>query len=77
MPVNKALFEAWSVNLEALSDADVHRLRERSGIMWQKFRLLLDQRHPFYQAISQGTGDANRVKLRFNEIRKLILETLA
>jgi hypothetical protein len=75
--VNKALFETWSVNLEALSDAEVRNLRNRSSIMWQKFAQLLDQRHRFYQAISQGTGDANRVKLRFSEIRKLILETLA
>jgi hypothetical protein len=77
LPVNKALFETWSVNLEALSDDEFRTFRERSTLMWEKFALLLDQRHPFYQAISQGTGDANRVKLRFSAIRQLIQETLA
>jgi hypothetical protein len=76
LPVNKALFETWSVNLDALSDNEVRILRDRSTLMWQKFALLLDQRQPFYQAISQGTGDANRVKLRFSAIRQLIQETL-
>ena len=77
MPVNKALFESWSVNLEALSDDDMRILQNRPQAMWQKFAVLLDRRHPFYQAISQGTGDANRVKLRFYEVRKLIQETLS
>jgi hypothetical protein len=77
LPVNKALFEAWSVNLEALSDDQVRELANRSPLMWEKFALLLDQRNRFYQAISQGTGDANRVRLRFDAIRQLIEETLA
>jgi len=76
-PVNKALFEAWSVNLATLSDAEVRSLQDRSNLLWQKFALLLDRGHPFYQAISQGTTDPNRVKLRFREIRQLIQETLA
>lgn len=77
LPVNKALFEAWSVNLEALSDDQVRELANRSPLMWEKFALLLDQRNRFYQAISQGTGDANRVRLRFEAIRQLIEEILA
>jgi len=74
--VNKALFEAWSVNLEALSDADVDRLADRTSLLWAKFVELMNER-PFDQAVSQGTGDVQRVRLRFGAIHRIIAETLA
>jgi len=74
-PVNKALFEAWSVNLEALSDTQVALLQERSALVWQKFADLMNQR-AFEQAISQGTGDIRKVRLRFSAIRQIIEEAL-
>lgn len=75
-PINKALFEAWSVNLESLSDSEVTCLLERKDQLWNKFIHLMGDRN-FEQSVTQGTGDVKRVKLRFSSIQLLIKETLA
>jgi hypothetical protein len=75
-PVNKALFEAWSVNLDALSDEEAYLLKSRKSLIWPKFAEVMGQR-PFEQSISQGTGDIQKVKLRFGAIQQLIQEVLA
>ena len=75
-PINKALFEAWSINLESLTDAQVATLKKRQSKLWTGFMGLLQDRK-FEQAISQGTGDINRVKLRFRSIKQLLQDVLA
>lgn len=75
-PINKALFEAWSVNLDACSDTDLAVLIERKDALRAAFIGLMSQSN-FDRAISQGTGDVARVKLRFGEIKNLITKVLA
>ena len=70
-PLNKALFEAWAVNLDALDEACFSRLLERKEELLDKF-IALTQQQDFSSAISQGTGDASKVRLRFSRVRGLI-----
>jgi hypothetical protein len=75
-PINKALFEAWSVNLDSLSDQDAERLFDRKATLFEQFAILMHDR-AFEQAVSQGTGDIGKVRLRFAKIRDLIGDTIS
>lgn len=70
-PINKALFEAWSVALDKQSEDAVHLLLQRNDNLRNAFIALMNDRE-FDAAISQGTGDPRRVHLRFSEIERLI-----
>jgi hypothetical protein len=74
-PINKALFESWSVNLDQLNDGQIQLLKDRKTVLRRKFIILMNDR-AFNDAISQGTGDINKVKLRFSAIEQLINEVL-
>jgi hypothetical protein len=71
LPVNKALFETWSVNLGARSTAEQEILVKRKEKLTKGFINLMQDRS-FDSAISQGTGDFAKVVLRFQSIRRLI-----
>lgn len=71
MPINKALFETWSVNLERLSDDQIGELQRRKDTLVTKTAELLKD-DEFLNAISQGTGDVGKVSLRFSRVEKLI-----
>jgi hypothetical protein len=73
--INKALFESWSVNLDKLNDKQLQLLKNRKARVRKKFIELMNQ-PDFDKAISQGTGDVNKIKLRFGSIEKLIVEVL-
>lgn len=75
-PVNKALFEAWSVNLGKLSNEELEILRERRELVREKFMELMRTDRSFEAAITQGTGSIARVKHRFGAIEHLIKEVL-
>ncbi len=75
--INKPLFEAWSVNLSELSDEQVKKLAKQHKIVRRKFIDLLVNDRDFDKAISQGTGDVGKVRLRFSRISQLIEEVLA
>jgi Protein of unknown function DUF262 len=78
-PVNKALFESWSVNFINLNDEQIQILIERKDQLKNKFIEMMNdlERDPrFDAAISQGTGDPNKVKRRFSAIEELIQEVL-
>lgn len=78
-PVSKALFEAVAVALARLrqthGDVAVTRLIERAPEVRSAFIRLMNDRD-FDRAVSQGTGDPARVKLRFRELR-ILAETVA
>ena len=71
LPINKAIFEAWSVNLANLDESAVDLLVERKASVLTAFSALMND-VPFQSAISQGTGDVNKVKLRFRTIKDLV-----
>ena len=71
-PVNKALFESWSVNLNACTDEELKRLEQKKDNLKGAFMRLMREDSVFEKAVTQGTGSISRVKCRFREIRKLI-----
>lgn len=78
-PVNKALFESWSVNLSKLNGEQIQTLIERKEQIKEGFLRLMNDREvepKFDSAISQGTGDTRKVKRRFSAIEQLIQEVL-
>ncbi|HMX62864.1 MAG TPA: DUF262 domain-containing protein [Candidatus Sumerlaeota bacterium] len=75
--INKALFEAWSIGLDACSDEEIAVLTRRSAALIGEFVNASNAVESFNKAISQGTGDRNKVKLRFKTIRDIIQRTLA
>ncbi len=70
-PINKALFEAVSTNLARLSSSHIALLIERRDEVQDEFIKLLKD-YDFERAISQGTGDAAKVRLRFVAIRDTV-----
>lgn len=75
-PINKALFEAWSVNLDRLNDADLQQLRLQSASLMEGFIALMNEQD-FSDAVSYATGDSRKVTYRFERIQQLIQEVLA
>ncbi len=76
-PINKALFETWTVNLSALNDDQLKELKQKKDALITGFIDLMNGSSGFDSAISQGTGNIAKVKLRFSEISKLIKEVLS
>jgi uncharacterized protein with ParB-like and HNH nuclease domain len=79
-PINKALFESWSVNLSELDAEQIKTLIERKDQLKEGFMRLMSDREgdpKFESSISQGTGDTKKVKRRFSAIEQLIREVLS
>lgn len=75
--INKALFEAWSVNLGQLSEAERAKLVAQKLALRERFVTLMNSDKEFESSITQGTGSVKRVHLRFRTIRAIIEETLS
>jgi len=75
-PINKALFEAWSVNLGCLDESQQNWLIENRDVVKQKFMDLMNKDKDFEVSISQGTGSMKRVRYRFTQIAKIVQESL-
>ena len=71
-PINKALFEIWSVALAKVTEDKITRLVERSIEVNEKFIYLMSHDKAFDGAITSATGDKRKVMKRFSEIEKLI-----
>jgi len=74
-PINRALFEVWAANVEALPPEKVDRLQDKASDLQKRFLELLDDTD-FAAAISYGTGDPQKVRVRFSKINEIIGETL-
>ncbi len=75
LPINKALFEAWSVNLSKLTELQVDELYDRQDELIKKSIELINDR-AFDKSISLGTGSINNVRERFGRVERLIQEVL-
>lgn len=76
-PINKALFETWTVNLSALNNDQLEKLKQRKEELVTKFIDLMNSSSEFDSAISQGTGNIAKVKLRFSKISELVQEVIS
>jgi len=74
-PLNKALFDTWSVNLARLSEKEIETLISRKTAVITGFIELM-KRGDFPASITTGTGKINAVKTRFSQIEKLIKECI-
>jgi hypothetical protein len=70
-PINKALFDTWSVNLARLPEKDIETLISRKDIVIKKFIELMNN-NDFTSSITTGTGKINAVKTRFSRIETLL-----
>ena len=74
-PINKALFESWSVNLSSLNNDKIKLLKGRKEMLVDEF-IKLNEDVRFIDSISEGTGEVARVKYRFSKIKELIEKVL-
>ena len=71
-PINKALFESWSVGLARRSDQEIGFLVHNREKVIHEFKSLMNEDREFETAISYSTGTPSRVKKRFRAIEELI-----
>ncbi len=76
-PINKPLFEVWTVNFNQLSDVQAEKLKVKKDELESKFISLMSPGSRFDEAVSYSTGDTKKVRLRFEAIQQLIKEVLA
>ncbi|WP_341733702.1 DUF262 domain-containing protein [Microcoleus sp. EPA2] len=72
-PINKALFEVWSVNLSLLSGEQLDVLKQKKEQLIEKFRNYVDSDRDFLTSISQA---AEKIEYRFMIIEQIIQEVL-
>ena len=72
-PLNKSLFEAWSVNLSYLTNDKITVLQDNKQRLIDTFIHYVDTDQEFLSSISQA---ANKVNYRFSTIEKIIQEVL-
>jgi Protein of unknown function DUF262 len=73
-PINKSLFEVWSVNLGKLSIQDIQILKERKEKLIKTFVKYVDSDAEFLVSISQAS---NKIEHRFETVEKIIKEVLS
>lgn len=72
--INRALFEAWSVELAGRSSEDIAVLVRQSRNIQSRFKRLMRQDNEFERAVSYSTASRERVKKRFSAIHELVEE---
>lgn len=75
-PLNKALFDSWSVNLAKLSNEELTPLISQKDKVKIHFIEIMNSDERFQSSISSATGDLKAVKKRFDTIKKLIREII-
>jgi len=75
-PINKALFEVWSVSLAKLDEIERKKLEDRKQILFDKSIQLVKEDTEFFDSITISTGNKSSVACRFLSIEKIIKETL-
>ncbi|MBF0464485.1 MAG: DUF262 domain-containing protein [Nitrospirae bacterium] len=74
-PINKALFETWSVNLARLNDNELDQIKSRAQQLKEIFMKKMNKAE-FGNLFASGTGDPTRIKDRFKEIDDIIKEVI-
>jgi hypothetical protein len=75
-PLNKALFEAWSVSLSKLTEAERGVLIGQRELILKEFMAALNNDPAFEKSISTGTGEKRNVIKRFETIQGIIKKAL-
>ena len=75
-PLNKALFEVWSVLLAKIDEDNRGKLLFRKDFIFNKFINLVKEDSTFFDSITTSTGNKFCVIDRFTKIYRIINETL-
>ena len=75
-PINKALFEVWSVSLAKLDYSEKKTLEERKEMLFDKSIELVKKDTMFFDSITTSTSNKSSVAYRFSSVEKIIQETL-
>jgi len=75
-PINKALFEVWSVSLAKLDDSQQKKIEQKKETLFNKSVQLVKEDSKFFDNITTSTGNKSSVAYRFSSIEKIIQETL-
>ena len=75
-PVNKALFESWSVELASRSDEELALLVDRRDDVERRFMALIDEDEEFNRSITYATASTQRVHKRFSAIHQIVEECI-
>lgn len=67
-PINKAIFDAWSI---ALTDVSFDKLALRKDTIAGRARELLNDQK-YFEAVSIGTGDPQKVRIRFEAAAEVL-----
>lgn len=76
-PINKALFEVWSVELANLTMEEQKRAISRKKSIFQEFIKLMNTDNTFVAAITSATGDKGRVNYRYNKIHEILYKCIS
>lgn len=76
-PINKALFEVWSVELANLTMDEQKRAISRKKSIFQEFIKLMNTDNTFEAAITSATGDKGRVNYRYNKIHEILYKCIS
>lgn len=76
-PLNKAMFEVWSVSLAKLTDAKRDALANQKAQVLKEFMAALNNDSAFEKAISTGTGEKRTVLKRFETIDNIIKSAIS
>lgn len=71
-PINKALFEVWSVNIAKLSENQRKSLFDKKDLLMKRFADIMRNNEKFVRSISSGTGGKTEVVERFKVIKELV-----
>lgn len=71
-PINKALFEVWSVNIALLSDNQRQELIKNKRKLMLCFADMMKNDDKFVRSVTSGTGGKSEVVERFSKIKELI-----
>lgn len=74
-PINRALFEIWSVAFSMLSDKESMKIRENKEFLLEKFINLMNDNNSNFD-IDITSGKVTAVKRRFEEVDRIIKEVL-
>lgn len=72
-PVNKALFESWSIIIKSLNDEKIEKIIKNREQLWKEYAKLCDD-YVFQNAIR--AADKNSIKTRIRMIEKIVAEAL-
>ena len=71
-PINKAVFEIWSVNLANLREREIKELVNRRVEVISSFQELINTNSDFNKSVSSATGSSKNVQIRFTTVKNLI-----